>query len=130
MSRIRLWCLWLVMLALPLQGFAAVSMLHCGAGAVKAASASVAHQDGHHGGHDHAAHQADASADGSGAPTADDYTAAGHECPLCAFCGHSVALNEFPKPMQFGEPAHASPQEPWILIQTLAVLVPDKPPRA
>ena len=125
-------CLWLVMLALPVQGFAAASMLYCGPKAHAAqASQPADHEVTHgmsHAGHDHASHAQHASAHAP-AHDAPDVGNEAHQCLMCAFCGHSVALSEFPKALEFGEPAHASPPEPSALIQPIAVLVPDKPPR-
>ncbi|HSV34610.1 MAG TPA: DUF2946 family protein [Ramlibacter sp.] len=121
MTGIRLICLWLMMLALPLQGLAAASMGHCGArsSAAPSESASAAHHE-----HAEAMHSHDGHEGHGGGIQAD------HKCSLCAFCGHAVALNEFPQSPQFGEPAHAPLPEPFVLIPALAVLVPDKPPRA
>lgn len=135
-------CLWLVMLALPLQGLAAASMLYCGGNKV-ARVATAAHtpdtahdgQHRHEAGHVHSGHHAANvdmdmgmalaanGADGGSAP-------ADHKCSMCAFCGHAVTLDLFPPTLEFGESAHASPPEPQVLIPALAVLVPDKPPRA
>jgi hypothetical protein len=123
MSLLRVLCVWLLMLALPLQGLAAASMLYCGG------KTDARHQ--HH--HDAAASDS-SSIDAHAQATSghDDHVAAdgaGHKCAMCAFCGHGVALNQVPKALEFGQPAYASPPEPSVLIPAIAALVPDKPPR-
>jgi hypothetical protein len=124
MSWFRLLCLWLVMLALPLQGLAAASMVYCGAQADAAAVAS--HESSSH---DHATHGHGAAPDETAA-SSDENGNASHKCLMCAFCGHAVAINQFPEPLEFGSSLHASPPEPVVLIRAVAVLLPDKPPRA
>jgi hypothetical protein len=147
MSVFRVLMVWLMMLALPLQGLAAATMQNCtgASGAVNASQAAPVDHSGHgsHAGHDghhdgqgvHAAahhgesglHADDAAAKATASADSSD---AAHKCTLCALCGHGVALNEFPTPLEFGEQAHASPRYPAVLIPAVAVLVPDKPPRA
>jgi hypothetical protein len=135
MSAIRRWCLWLVMLALPLQGFAAASMLYCGQPSRAAQQADAAHHEAaqavnHHAsgheGHDHAvAATPDVADHDPQNPTQDT-----HKCIMCALCGHSVALSESPETLVFDEPSHVSPRGPSVQIEPVAVRVPDKPPRA
>lgn len=128
-------CLWLLMLALPLQGLAAASMLFCGGKTSErsAAPAPAAHQGQHrhdaghgHSGHHSASADVDLAAVGADAGSPPD----GHKCNMCAYCGHAVALDLFPPTVEFGEPAHTSPPHRTVLIPAMAVLVPDKPPRA
>ncbi|MEP6791735.1 MAG: hypothetical protein ABI907_10210 [Ramlibacter sp.] len=101
-----------MMLALPLQGFAAASMALCGVPAPR-------HQ--HHAQHEAHGHQAKADADTG---------KSGHTCAVCAACCNAAAFNPFPQPLEFGAPPHAAPAEPLVLIRALAVRLPDKPPRA
>ncbi len=148
MSLFRVLCLWLLMLALPLQGLAAASMQYCGGktggmtggmqgqGAVLLPAAEAIHHDAH-AGHEHQHELAGPDLESIEAHTQaavghDDHVAAddsGHKCAMCAFCGHGVALNQLPKALEFGQPAYASPPEPSVLIPAIAALVPDKPPR-
>ncbi len=149
MNPFRVLCLWLLMVALPLQGLAAASMQHCvgNSGRVAAVAAPAsATMGGHlhaHAGHENAEHHAvsysmsaasafasDAHLPGGQADGAPESQTPGHKCAMCAFCGHAVALNQVPAPLEFGNPAHASPPEPSVLIPAIAALVPDKPPRA
>ena len=132
MTVLRRLCLWLVMLALPLQGLAAASMIHCGSQSPQRMEAAHAvDHDGAQGmsghvGHEHALqHAASSGTDGQGHDASSDT----HRCLVCAFCCHSVALNEAPLPLTFGEAAQTSAPEPSVLIQPMPVLVPDKPPR-
>lgn len=150
MSALRSFCLWMLMLALPLQGFAAASMRFCGTKAPPPALAGMqqaaAHDPLAHSGHQHAAHHgraagateaavqqaSPATKAQAGMPALD--TRANdpltHKCTLCAGCCHAMALLEFFKPLEFGPLAHADLAEPLVLIQAMPVRVPEKPPRA
>lgn len=89
--------MWLLLLALPLQGFAAATLRHCGSGqhqrpaAVAAGPAAT-----HHAAAGHA--QAQAHHATAGAPTAQHQHAAGKaalattKCSACAACCMGVAL--------------------------------------
>ncbi|MDM0002011.1 hypothetical protein QTI24_25630 [Variovorax sp. J22P240] len=124
MSRVRVFLLWLVMLAVPFQGYAAASMALCGTPepAMKTAMAS----------HDHAAHHHDAAShadDDSRANTSHAHADTSHKCSTCVSC-HAVALTSDTQVA----PAHVLPQadlaEPASAKATFASRVPDKPPRA
>jgi hypothetical protein len=88
MSLLRPLLVWLMVLALPLQGLAAATMLNC---ATAHGAAVVAHDDpaqahDHDHGHDHMAMTA-AHGDATGdAPTLD------HKCSACAACHASLGL--------------------------------------
>jgi hypothetical protein len=133
MSRIRLILAWLVMAALPLQGFAAASMLFCGGG--PAARASQAHGHASHPGHgDHAHHAAAPSDSGhdhaahADAKAGDDKQ--GHACAVCASCCQVVAVNSFEPSPQVTAPPGAQPPHPHVRVATRTATLPDKPPRA
>jgi len=137
MSRIRIFLVWLVMAAVPLQGLAAASMLFCGAGS----DASVAQTAMHHGeaaassspaGHDHSMHaqsqlQVEKSSDGADQSKMPD---AAHKCGVCASCCHAVAITQLPQPAVFATTPQALLNEPFVLIDARPSQVPDKPPRA
>ena len=99
-SCLRFALMWLLLLALPLQGIAAATMLHCGPGhhGMLAADAPVAHpsagdSSSHHGGagHGHATMQASGSADHP--PSAADLSRQSKfKCSACASCCLGVAL--------------------------------------
>lgn len=125
MTRLRMFLAWILLAALPLQGYAAAAMLYCGPAAA-AVMAAESHAAGH-GAHSHAAHESNDSNDSHDEAAPLD---AVHACSVCAACGHSVAL---------AGTAHriASPVVPQLsdtrapyAFPTRPAPVPDKPPRA
>lgn len=128
------------MAAIPVQGFAAASMLFCGmekgATQVQTAIASPALPDEYqsqaavhheHASHDHGmsgSHESVSPDTKHGAPEA------AHKCSICAACCNSVAIIG----VDFAIVAAPAPQaelaEPFVLIAARATPVPDKPPRA
>jgi hypothetical protein len=142
MLRLRLLLAWLLMAALPLQGFAAASMLFCGVerGAVSQAAgdghASHQHGDAPTSAHDHAAHghgsqDHHAKADtGSGSAPQADQDPQGHGCPVCASCCQVVGIGGFEPFPQTSAPPGVEPSSPVVRVATRTTTVPDKPPRA
>jgi hypothetical protein len=118
MSRLRLLFAWLLLAALPLQGFAAATMLFCGTGA------SASHHDHSMHAHTHAA-TGERAADAGSEPVD-----AAHSCGVCASCCHSVAITEFTPFAAFVPLPQVHAAEPFVLIHARAASVPDKPPRA
>lgn len=119
MSRLRILFAWLLLTAIPMQGFAAASMLLCGMGhqpqSVHMAPAASAMPAGHH---DHAAMHGKVASGKS------------HTCSICASCCNSMALIAT-EPMLHSEPAPQSAwREPLVQIYNRPSPVPDKPPRA
>jgi hypothetical protein len=131
MPRIRLILAWLVMAALPLQGFAAASMLWCGA--APAARVSQAHGHASDEGHgDHAHHAASSDSRHGHAAHADAKAGPdkqGHTCAVCASCCQVVAVNSFDPLPQVTAPPGAQPPHPHVRIATRIANLPDKPPR-
>jgi hypothetical protein len=126
----RLWVLltWLVMAALPLQGFAAASMLFCAAATHEArVEAAQAVASGHH---DHAGHRHSADPAAQQAQGPDTLQDTTHQCSLCASCCHSVAINEFPSLLLPIAAPQAELAAPFVLMLGQITPVPDKPPRA
>ncbi len=134
MSRLRLFLVWALMLAVPMQGFAAASMLWCGAsqqlaaGAVDARVGPYAAPDA--AAHEHAAHMhsdasADPAADLAGAPAEPS-----HSCSVCAACTHGVAIVETTHAVSFQSPSLSASSELFVLIRARPSAVPEKPPRA
>lgn len=131
MARLRILLAFIVMVALPLQGFAAASMLFCGIGAHHASSSSGKQENGSHQ-HLAAGHaQADPlQHDVAGGASEESLKAnAGHTCGICAACSHSVAISETAQEMAFTSLPHAEPSELFVLVHSRPTLVPDKPPR-
>nr|WP_295769241.1 hypothetical protein [Rhodoferax sp.] len=136
MFRLRILLAWILMTALPVQGFAAASMLFCGMGA-QHHSASAADAP-----HDHTAMLAHADDEHSytkatvatrGAlPNAQKNTQNNkqHKCSICAACCNGVALVGLQQSMAVAPAAQAELAEPLVLIHTIPSPVPDKPPRA
>lgn len=141
MVRLRVFLACLLLVAIPLQGLAAATMLFCGPSgpSVHAQQAAPAAQDQHaqhHGppaGHDHAMHQhaghdeATGQADQpSNGPTADP----GQKCSVCAACCHSVAITEAPSVPMLSPAPQTLSAEPPVAVHSRPSPVPDKPPRA
>jgi hypothetical protein len=127
MSRIRLLLAWLVLAAIPLQGFAAASMLFCGSGQRQQSQVQV-HASA---GHDHAAHgHGPAAKVGQAADSATQLPDSSHQCGVCASCCHSAAITETPRAIALAPPPQSRAAEPFVLIHPRPSTVPDKPPRA
>jgi hypothetical protein len=132
-SCFRLVVACLMMIALPLQGLAAASMLFCGTG--QAQHAAISSSDARASvGHDHAAHMhsaeqthADAHQVQEGKPGS--LPDAGHKCGVCAACCHGAAIAGFSATPLVPPPPQANLAEPFVLIHARAASVPDKPPR-
>lgn len=149
MVRFRILVAWLILLALPLQGAAAVSLRMCGpaahavdavhAGHPAGADAGThrAHSDpaGHagHAAHAHFGHtstdtHALAGTGTTGDPVIDAST--DHSCAFCAFCGHGLALGTSPPVSRASAPPEQLAAAPLARLAWLSLPVPDKPPRA
>lgn len=135
MSRIRLILAWLLMAAVPLQGWAAATMLFCGPmqPAVHAHAHEATAQAHHH------AVDADHHQGTHAAPDAHDDGAPGHSqatgdeshtCSACAACSHGTALAQSQLPAAVFDLPRAELAEPLVAIAALPTPVPDKPPRA
>lgn len=124
MPYLRLVIVWLIMLAMPLQGIAAGAMTFCNGSSHAAMDATAPH--GHHGGtHAHGVSESD-SDEGLGVhvlPGVD------HECSACASCCMAAALVGQPRPCGVAVQPRAEPAGSVVQIRTVAVSLPDKPPR-
>ena len=130
MSVLRLLFAWLLIAAVPMQGFAAASMLLCGAGSEHQHTATMASET-----HDHAAmysHMGDADLSHAHAahPAPDASPDTGHTCSICAACCNGMALVGLNHLATVAPAPQAQLAEPFVLIHTRATPVPDKPPRA
>ncbi|MFC5500167.1 hypothetical protein ACFPOE_21675 [Caenimonas terrae] len=123
-KRIRYLFAWLVLAALPLQGFAAASMLFCGMGAAVVGTAQ-AHHD--HAAHSHAHAHAVKGVEGGVAQQLPD---AGHSCGVCAACCHGGAIAQTPHVLAMASLPLAPAAEPFVRIDPRPSSVPDKPPRS
>ena len=137
MLRIRSLFLWFVVLALPLQGFAATSMLFCGMGGHHANAQAEMVETGAHGivgvdrqntsvQHVDTTHlHVKKASEGKGKLS--DLT---HKCGVCASCCFSVAISSMPRAMDITPSPKADLAEPFVLIHAIPSRVPERPPRA
>jgi hypothetical protein len=145
MSRFRLLLAWLMMAALPLQGWAAASMLYCGPAQRAAVAQAHSTGAGDHGGHamhvDHhdrtaghhdmtAGHPATADVDPEAVQGGTTVDASSHTCGVCASCCHGVALAQTQRWAACLPAPAAETAEPLIPVLARPSPVPDKPPRA
>jgi hypothetical protein len=142
MLRFRLILAWLLLAALPLQGWAAATMLFCGP-AQRDAVVAKAHSPGqaishHHmdpANHDmqaaHGQHQADTTGDiGNGHHGAKTVADGSHTCGVCASCCNGVALAQTQHSPSIAVAPRADLAEPLTVVLARPSPVPDKPPRA
>ncbi|MDI1235896.1 MAG: hypothetical protein PSV26_00265 [Polaromonas sp.] len=136
MLRFRHLLLCLLMLALPLQGFAAASMLYCSwsPSHETAQSQMIAvephHADGMALQHEHLqaallVQQVDKASD-----VQSQLPDATHKCGVCASCCSVVAIADLPRTVAISPSPHADLAEPFVLIDTVPSRQPEKPPRA
>ncbi|RSZ40921.1 MULTISPECIES: hypothetical protein [unclassified Variovorax] len=142
MHRVRLFVLWIMMFAVPFQGYAAASMVFCGPGHAGSATEMSADQSGAHGDAPHP-HSADEPGDhhhetaqaakppakGDTAKAAGAGPDAMHKCGTCGAC-HATALTSTLELAVFHDLPRADLAEPAIAVATLAPRVLDRPPRA
>lgn len=123
MSRLRLFLACLVMAALPLQGFAAASMLFCGMGQLEGA----AHHN--HAGHEHPIPDVPQAGLGHSDHPKADQEKQGHACPVCASCCHVVAIGAFQSLQLTAHAPAVQPPASIVRVTTRTTTPPDKPPR-
>lgn len=141
MHRVRLFVLWIVMFAVPFQGYAAAAMVFCGpghAGAMTEMSMDLPgmhdhvqhpHADGHGDHQNETAQAAKPPAKDSTVKTASAEPDAMHKCGTCGAC-HATALTSKLELAVFHDLPPSDLAEPAITMATLAPRVLDKPPRA
>jgi hypothetical protein len=137
MHRVRLFVLWIMMFAVPFQGYAAAAMSFCGPGqgdALMAATSTTAtvHGDGHadhHHYHEAAAQDARQPAHDSADTSAHAGGDSMHKCGTCGAC-HATALTSTLELAVFEGLPRADLAEPAITVATVAPRLLDKPPRA
>lgn len=131
MSRLRLLLFWLLVLVVPLQGFAATTKLLCdSARAAHGHQAMEAAGEGH--AHSHPAREdsrlsVHTHAEAGAAATSLDGPA--HQCGLCAACCHAVALGHEVQAVFASPPAQADHPEVAASIPSRSMRQPEKPPR-
>ncbi len=128
--------LCLVMLALPLQGFAAASMLYCGIGIghhseALAIGEGVSHNaeidlnSNHHEVDEHGATETSKQS-----PVDHKQSSSStHKCGICAACCCVIAMSEFAPTVGVQSAPQADLPEPFVLIDSHPSRLPEKPPR-
>ena len=131
MPWLRLLVLWIAMIAVPFQAYAAATMAFCGSGhtgTVAATHPATTAHDGsahdHAHDHDHAAAVDHAAAADAADPPADT----AHQCATCGACHAAALTGLFPAVVVHDLPA-ADLAEPSFAMATNTSRVPDKPPR-
>lgn len=138
MQRFRHLLLCLMMLALPLQGFAAASMLYCGMGAGHdAKAAQMEMRSSHHSmadvmvmPHDHEKQDATAQIAKQSPDSQKQLPNSSHKCGVCAACCSVIAIADFPQTAEARSSPKADLAEPFVLIHAVPSRLPEKPPRA
>jgi hypothetical protein len=130
MSRLRILFAWLLIAAVPMQGFAAASMLFCGMGAQHQHTAQASEPHDHVAMHGHSGDAAQGHHAHATDPAPDASADADHTCSICAACCNGMALVGVSHMAAVAPAAQAELAEPFVLIHTLPTPVPDKPPRA
>ena len=138
MSRFRYLLLCLMMLALPLQGFAAASMLYCGMGAGHTAKAEQMDMSSSHHlmadamgmQHDHSKHGKTAQTAKQSADGQKQLPDATPKCGACSACCNIIAISDFPQTVKLQPVSQAVLTEFFVSIHSAASRLPEKPPRA
>lgn len=133
MSRVRLLLAWLIMVALPLQGIAAVSMLYCNGAHHMAGQkqSQPTHQVSSSDEHDHSKHSHATAAQAEKLDdTAKGLPDAAHMCGACASCCNGSAIAALEGWPHFAPLPQIGSTEPFVLIYAAPSQLPDKPPRA
>jgi hypothetical protein len=144
MSMVRIFFAWLVIAALPLQGWAAASMQFCDQAGPAAVQPSEHGQAGHHDadarlghgmphgehGHVHSAGPDEDPAPLENVQAGDSSPQGKHACPICATCCSLVALPEHEALILTSELPSTEPPQSSVRILLRAPPRPDKPPRA
>ena len=137
MLMLRILFAWLLIAAVPMQGFAAASMLFCGMAAQHQHTAPAGEPHDHAALHDHTGgaeqapthhhnHANDPAADRAPDASPD----AAHTCSICAACCNGVALIGLNPMAAMASAPQAALAEPLVWVHTLPSAIPDKPPRA
>lgn len=138
MLRSRRFLLCLMMLALPLQGFAAAAMLYCGTGANHAATqtqldtpTSRHHAEAAVAQHDHHSQSIDAvpQTDLPSDQAQTQLPNASHKCGVCASCCGVLAITDVPRTIAVAPLPPSDLAEPFIRIYTVPLRQAEKPPR-
>ena len=93
----RIALMWLVALAVPVQGVAAATMMFCGPGDTTVGHQRAAHDHAAHG--HHASHDADATAQDTGDSATGDATSIEFDTTGCSVCAACCTAATLPSPL-------------------------------
>lgn len=137
MVRLRVLLAWIVLLAVPLQGLAAASMLFCGMSGTQAGAAhhhSVNANAEHHHEAGEAAHRQDGAAASAhvqpDSPENGQQNASAHKCSVCAACSHSVGITGPVSVLSVATAPQSEPAAVLVIVHSRSTRVDDKPPRS
>jgi hypothetical protein len=134
MAKLRIFFAWLLLAAVPLQGFASVSMQLCEGNVVHSAleSSSTGSLDAGHemapGGvtaHDHV----DGADVSHGSDEHGELPGSVHKCGVCASCCHGAAITSSTPILALAPIPEAELSGPFVQIHAVSVQGPLKPPR-
>jgi hypothetical protein len=144
----RAWLVWLMVLAVPLQGLAGTAMQHCAtapptsqqrssaeAGHAEHTpglpAAEVVHQLAHAHPHGHAPGAAiDASGRVTAEPTAAPAASGDHHCSACAACCSALGLPTRAGPLTVPRTASAAAPLPPVVVDSFVPAGLERPPRS
>ena len=130
MSYVRLLFAWIVMFAIPVQGFAAATTVFCGPETAHHAHAGgQVHPPGTPA-HDRALSEPEKPLWTAGNEEASPLPDVLHECSVCASCCQAVAITRAIVPALTELPTRTDPGEHLLASYGRSSLLPDKPPRA
>jgi len=128
MVRLRAILLWLLMLAVPFQGYAAAAMAFCAPSGTEL-EAGLVHE---HASHDHAAsptaHEHEVAGDQDPHQHDQDDQSTSHTCGNCAAC-HAFGMAPTLEPILWKGLPQADLLEPFYPVSSISPRVPQKPPR-
>lgn len=132
MSRLRLLLFWLLVLVVPLQGFAATTKLLCDSQRGAHRHATL---DAFGGGHAHSHHSPASShaathGDADAGVTSPGIGGPAHQCGLCTACCNAVALGHEHHGVIASPAPRGDTPEVAANIPVRSTAVPEKPPRA
>ncbi len=131
MSRLRLLLFWLLVLVIPVQGFAATSGLLCDRGGVHHHETVGPHAGEKFHSHDlHTVAQVPAHSHAASGVSAPGVDGPAHQCGLCAACCHAVAISHHHQPVLASSVPLADIPDIAAHIPSLSLRLPEKPPRA
>lgn len=139
MAVLRILLTWLLLAALPLQGFAGATTLLCGPahhGAVASATGgpggdghpAAIDGDRHH--HDHASTHRVNEGEADAAVAAQALQGTGHSCSLCSAACHGLGIASQPAQVALASAPRVPLDEAFQRLASRPAPVPDKPPRA